>query len=85
MRPESELARGDLLLFYTDGVVEVEAGGDKQFGVERLQAVVQQSLDLTASEIIDKLIRATREFSGSENYRDDFTLVIMRRERTAAS
>jgi len=77
---EVALAPRDLLLLHTDGVVEVMRGEDEEFGVERLEAVVHRSMDLPASEIIHKIVQATQEFSGSEHYQDDFTLVIVKRE-----
>ena len=76
---EINLARGDMLVIYTDGVVEIEDGEDGEFGDERLKMLLQRSLDLPVSEIIRTLIKTTQEFSGSENYHDDFTLVIVRR------
>ena len=76
---EIDLGRGDTLVLYTDGVVEIEDGPDGEFGDERLKMLLQRSLDLPASEIIRTLIKTTQEFSGSENYHDDFTLVIVRR------
>jgi len=80
---EIALAPGDLLMLHTDGVVEGRRGEDEEFGVERLEAVVQRSMDLPASKIIRKIVQATQKFSGSENYQDDFTLVIVRREQSA--
>jgi sigma-B regulation protein RsbU (phosphoserine phosphatase) len=74
------LAPGDVLLLYTDGVVEVESVEGEEFGAGRLEAVIQRSIDLPVTEIIHEIVKATREFSGSEHYRDDFTLVIVRRE-----
>jgi sigma-B regulation protein RsbU (phosphoserine phosphatase) len=78
---EVTLAPGDMLLLYTDGVIEV-IKGEEEFGVARLEQVVQRSLDLPVSEIIGGIVRATREFTGSENYEDDFTIVIVRRKPT---
>lgn len=75
------LAEGDLLLLHTDGVIEVMDSDDGEFGVERLEAVVQRSLRSTASEIIRNIIQATRDFSGSEYFADDFTLVVLQRNR----
>jgi sigma-B regulation protein RsbU (phosphoserine phosphatase) len=84
---EVTLAPGDLLLLYTDGVVEVmkEEEEEEEFGVTRLERVVQRFLHLPVSEIIGEIIRATREFAGSENYEDDFTLVIVGRKPAPSS
>jgi sigma-B regulation protein RsbU (phosphoserine phosphatase) len=77
---EIELARGDVLVLYTDGVVDIGAEDGDEFGLERLKTTVQGSLDLSALEMIHELIRATREFYGSNDYKDDFTIVIIWRE-----
>jgi sigma-B regulation protein RsbU (phosphoserine phosphatase) len=77
---EVKLEPGDLLLLYTDGVVEVMRGEWEEFGVSRLEEVVQRSRDLPVSEVISEIVRATQQFTGSEDYEDDFTLVIVRRK-----
>jgi sigma-B regulation protein RsbU (phosphoserine phosphatase) len=71
---------GDRLILYTDGVVEIRNSRNEEYGVERLKKVVDRYGNLSASEMIQEIIMDTREFSGSQNYADDFTLVIVRRE-----
>jgi sigma-B regulation protein RsbU (phosphoserine phosphatase) len=73
------LAPGDLLLLYTDGVVEIATENDEEYGVERLEGVVRRSQSLPASAMIDQIVRDTQRFSGRESFEDDFTLVIIRR------
>ena len=71
---------GDLAVLYTDGVVEVEDQQGVRFGVERLVDALQQNRHLPADEIAEWIVQATKTFSGSSGYRDDFTLVLLKRK-----
>lgn len=74
------LSQDDILLMYTDGVVEIENQAGEAFGMARLAKLVRDNRDLNAADLIQRVIDATRAFSGSELYLDDFTLVIAKRE-----
>ncbi len=73
------LEPGDLLLLYTDGVVEAEGPGGVEFGVDRLAEVVLAARELPAASVIEEVGRATAEFCGSDDYADDYTLLVLRR------
>ncbi|MBK7177245.1 MAG: SpoIIE family protein phosphatase [Chloroflexi bacterium] len=70
---------GDLLVLYTDGVVEVMSKEGEEFGLARLQAVLHDAHSLPAQTIIERIIQATQLFSGAANYRDDFTCMVVKR------
>lgn len=72
---EVALERGDLLVLYTDGVVEIERADGGEFGVDRLAALVTGLRGQPAAEIIEATAVATRDFAGTDVYEDDFTLV----------
>jgi len=74
------LAPGDILIIYTDGVVEVENQKGDPFGVKRLIKVVSTYRQSPAKIILEKVIAETSAFSGSKTYLDDFTLVIVKKE-----
>jgi sigma-B regulation protein RsbU (phosphoserine phosphatase) len=74
-----QLAPGDTLVLYTDGVVEPANGADAEFGVERLEAAVRAAAGRPASEALRSVIDATHAFSGRDGYEDDFTLVVLQR------
>ncbi len=74
------LAPGDILVLFTDGVVELMDQNDQTFGMQRLVEVIRENLQLNASELIYKIIRRTADFSKYYGFLDDFTLVIVRRE-----
>ncbi len=76
---EIKLASGDLLVLYTDGVMENEDSDGREFGVERLASTLHQALNLSASSMINEVVQATRKFSSADSFKDDFTLVIIKR------
>ncbi len=76
---EIDLEPGDLLTLYTDGVVESADQARTDFGAERLAAVATRLRRLPPPELIQEIVLLTREFSGSIEFDDDFTLVALRR------
>ena len=75
------MAAGDVLVLYTDGAYEIMNRRAEPFGIERLVQVIKENQQLAAEEIILKVIRATQDFSDDYGYLDDFTLVIVKREK----
>jgi serine phosphatase RsbU (regulator of sigma subunit) len=76
---ELKLGHNELLLFYTDGVIEVFSKDKKQFGLDRLMDIFNSSTYNSPTEIIKKIISSTKEFSSSDFYNDDFTLLVLKR------
>ncbi len=77
---EIDMAPGDLILLYTDGVTDAMDGAGQQFGVERLRAAV--AADPTAersSRSSLAVVRAVGEFTGDTSQFDDLTLVVVKR------
>jgi serine phosphatase RsbU (regulator of sigma subunit) len=74
------LSPGDSLVFYTDGVVETADRSGEEFGADRLERSLRSSKGRSALDTIRALIAAMREFAGRDDFDDDVTLVIVRRE-----
>jgi sigma-B regulation protein RsbU (phosphoserine phosphatase) len=72
------LRPGDVLVLYTDGVVEVMNPSGEMFGLDRLERAVRAARGAAARAGVDAVIDATRAFAGRDGYDDDFTLVIVR-------
>jgi sigma-B regulation protein RsbU (phosphoserine phosphatase) len=73
------LQRGDLLVFYTDGVTEAMNGARQEFGEERLVAAVERYADgLSAHGLVGKLLDEVAEFSRGASQHDDITLVVIK-------
>lgn len=77
------LEPGDLLLLYTDGIVEAMAPADSpaagsQFGTDRLDKVLLTCSQSNAQECIDKICAALAEFGAGAAPTDDQTLIAIR-------
>jgi len=75
------LEKGDRVVIYTDGVVEVFNSTGAQFGLERLEETTKRMDDRSAGSMVQEIVHVTGKFSGSAIYDDDFTLVIIKRLR----
>ncbi len=80
-----EIAPGDVLVFYTDGITEAVNEGYREFGEARLMEAVTDVLtavpDTPAGTLIESILNAVRTFSAGMTPSDDITLFIVRRNR----
>jgi phosphoserine phosphatase RsbU/P len=72
---EAKLAPGGLLLFYTDGIIEVEASDGSQFGIEGLRESVRANLSQSAESLLDAIVSDVYKFGDSSVLTDDACLV----------
>lgn len=77
---EVQIAPGDVLVIYTDGVTEAQDEEERFFGEERLQAIVRANAGRSADIIENKLVSAIYEFTGEAPQYDDITLMVLVRE-----
>src|SRR5262249_31779337 len=77
-----DLAAGDILLLYTDGVTEAETSQNAQFGMERLQQTMQEARGQSARGVVDHIINSVAQFTKGAPQSDDITCVaVVRNER----
>jgi len=76
----ANLAAGDALLFYTDGVTEATNMRDELFGSDRLAALVKQNAHLPAQELVRAARQALASFNGEKPLADDITLLAVKAE-----
>ncbi len=74
-----DVAPGDLLVFYTDGVTEAMNATHQPFDTERLQAAVTARPDASAQEVVEAVVDAVRAFTGDAPQSDDLTLFVVKR------
>lgn len=72
------LARGDMLLLYTDGVTEAENRQSAQFGQERLEQTILEVHDQPARKIVEHLIERVTDFADGAPQSDDITCIAVR-------
>jgi serine phosphatase RsbU (regulator of sigma subunit) len=73
---ETKLAPGDFLLFFTDGVVEIENREGRDFGVEGLRKSIRSNLDQPTESLLKATISDVYDFAGSTVLTDDACLVV---------
>lgn len=72
---EVELAPGDLLLLYSDGLTEAVSADGDQFGSRRLIRTVLGCADLEPAEVAQSILRSVRDWAGEE-FDDDLTVLL---------
>ncbi len=73
-----DLTPGDLLVFYTDGVVEAEDPAGQQFEEERLEKLVCENYFLTAEDIRGLILQNVLDWAAGQEQHDDVTVVTMK-------
>ena len=69
----------DLLVLYTDGIVEATNEKFEFFGEERIKESLLKNRNLSVKEISQKLLQDVTYFSSNGIYSDDRTIVVIRR------
>jgi len=75
---EEFVAPGDLLVAFSDGVVEAMSPSGEEFGDQRLLAVIRERWDSSASEIRQAIHTSLKDFIGNVPVMDDQTLIVVR-------
>lgn len=74
---------GEIIVFYTDGIVEARRLADgeewEEYGADRLMNVARSHREATASDIVQAVFDDIEAFRGPRPPRDDRTVVVVRR------
>lgn len=70
--------KGDIIVFYTDGVTEAMNEKDEQFGEIRFKDEIIKNASKSVDEIRDRIIRSIIRFRGNSVQSDDLTLTIFK-------
>ncbi len=74
-----ELAPGDLLVVFSDGLTEARDEQKEFFGDERLQALLPSLRGLSAEDAGLYLLEAVEQFAGEARPYDDLSMVVLKR------
>jgi sigma-B regulation protein RsbU (phosphoserine phosphatase) len=69
---------GDVFVFLSDGIIDAGSARDQQFGRARVEHVIAQHGDKSATEIVDALFSAAAEFAAGQPVFDDQTVVVLK-------
>jgi sigma-B regulation protein RsbU (phosphoserine phosphatase) len=75
---ELSLESGDVLVFYSDGMVEIRNETGDDFGLKRLAETARRNADRTVEEIADAIDKAVENFAGRAPAGDDRTMIVAR-------
>jgi serine phosphatase RsbU (regulator of sigma subunit)/putative methionine-R-sulfoxide reductase with GAF domain len=76
----TQLDPGDILVFYTDGVIEASTEHQEMFGRDRLCEVVSAHRGEVAVQLVQSIDEVIAAFVGDTPQFDDFTLVVAKRK-----
>jgi len=71
-----QLAPGDVLVLYTDGILDAENAGGEFFGRERMLNTLWANQERSAKEIQEALVEAVGDFARGAVQSDDIALVV---------
>jgi sigma-B regulation protein RsbU (phosphoserine phosphatase) len=75
-----ELAKGDTLLVYSDGVTEARNEQGDYYGEQRLLGLLPQLANLETGRVGEALVGEVDHFMGQARANDDLSIVLLRRE-----
>ena len=71
---------GDVFLFYSDGLVEAKSPAGEFYGVEKAMEFVKENHQLSASDALRAVYTDLSNFTESDSFSDDLTLVVVKIE-----
>jgi serine phosphatase RsbU (regulator of sigma subunit) len=72
------LQTGDVLVWYTDGIVECENDRGEEYGEKRFRAAIRRASDLDPVSMRESVVSAAGQFFGDRPRKDDITMVFAR-------
>ncbi|WP_082017146.1 PP2C family protein-serine/threonine phosphatase [Hymenobacter sp. DG25B] len=69
---------GDVMVIYTDGIVEARNAEQEEYGEERLRQMLEKTYYLQADEIKEAILEDLGEFSYGQPIHDDQTLLVIK-------
>jgi phosphoserine phosphatase RsbU/P len=80
-----ELAQGDVIALYTDGISEAMNDASDLFGDARLSRLVEEHGHLDSGELRERILRELEAFVGTAEQHDDMTMILIKVERAFAA
>jgi serine phosphatase RsbU (regulator of sigma subunit) len=75
---EVDLWPGDLLVLYTDGIVEAENPAGLQYSLDRLSDFIRTHREYGAEKIKEMFIEELKGFVGKNSFKDDVTFILIK-------
>ncbi|MBN1153335.1 SpoIIE family protein phosphatase [candidate division KSB1 bacterium] len=72
------LGKGDILVLYTDGFTEAMNSSLVEYGEDKFLKIIESNSNLSASELIDKILHDIKRYVKGHPQHDDMTMVIIK-------
>jgi sigma-B regulation protein RsbU (phosphoserine phosphatase) len=72
-----EFSHGDIVVLYTDGIVEAHDSGQNEFGVPGLERIIREHADLKAGDILEGVFNAVYSHNPG-TLQDDMTCIVLK-------
>ncbi|MCP4567490.1 MAG: SpoIIE family protein phosphatase [FCB group bacterium] len=74
------LFSGDILVLYTDGIIEAENAQGELYGEDRLVEFIRAQQKDSFQNVVDGLLNSVFEFSGTSQAADDLTVLMLHKK-----
>lgn len=71
--------KNDVLVLYTDGIVEATNSKFEFYGEDKLKEVILNNKNFSAKEIAENILESVQKYSARAKYSDDKTIVVIKR------
>ena len=76
-----DLAKGDIMVVYSDGLTDAENPRDEMFGEERLLEIIRRQAPLGSRAVEESVLKAIQDFTQGMPQTDDITFVVVEKSR----
>ncbi|MCA1561671.1 MAG: SpoIIE family protein phosphatase [Acidobacteria bacterium] len=73
-----DIATGDVIVLYTDGITEAMNAESDLFGESRLGRIVEEHGHLDSGELRERILREIEAFVGAADQHDDMTMILLK-------
>lgn len=73
-----ELNEGDLMVLYTDGIINSRDKEGTLYGADKLNETLLTMHNLSAKEVVDKLLESIKSYEAEQTQSDDISIVALR-------
>ena len=79
-KKEFVLEQNDVLLIYSDGIIERDNSEEEHFGMSRLREQLEKNVEMPLDELLPKLVATSDFWADSDQNDDDITLLAIRKK-----
>jgi sigma-B regulation protein RsbU (phosphoserine phosphatase) len=83
-RRSAKMEPDDVMVLFTDGIVEATDSKGREFGVSRLKRIVSELRKRAARDVAERVMQAAAAWSAGKSPEDDRTVVVIRRTEKPA-